>query len=148
MSSCGQLKRGSPPSRCTLAIDSLPFSGAACATSPGVSAGWRSDRDLRDRREHGLAGAAVMSSVNVQQGTHRDGDSKSAIAAADAGANVALLRLNRYASAFSTATPCLGAAGAPSSQLPAAMAGAPPVGGDGRRLQLRLPSTPSAVGSS
>ncbi|HYG97293.1 MAG TPA: hypothetical protein VD741_09335 [Solirubrobacterales bacterium] len=56
----------------------------------------------------GFAGAAVMSSVNVQQGSKRDGDSKSAIAAADAGANVALMRLNRYASAFSASTPCLG----------------------------------------
>jgi hypothetical protein len=56
----------------------------------------------------GFAGAAVMSSINVQQGSHRDGDSKSAIAAADAGANVALLRLNRYASAFSASSPCLG----------------------------------------
>ncbi|HEV2790919.1 MAG TPA: hypothetical protein VGV69_06435, partial [Solirubrobacterales bacterium] len=55
----------------------------------------------------GLASAAVMSSVNVQQGTHRDQGSKAAIAAADAGANVALLRLNRYASAFSATTPCL-----------------------------------------
>jgi hypothetical protein len=59
----------------------------------------------------GMAGAAVMSSVNVQQGSHRDGDSKSAIAAADAGANIALLRLNRYATAFSTSTPCLGVSG-------------------------------------
>lgn len=57
----------------------------------------------------GLAGTAVMSSVNIQQGSHRDNDSKSAIAAADAGANIALLRLNRYASAFSTSTPCLAA---------------------------------------
>lgn len=56
----------------------------------------------------GLASAAVISSVNVQQGSSRDGDSKSAIAAADAGANVALLRLNRYATAFTAATPCLG----------------------------------------
>lgn len=55
----------------------------------------------------GFAGAAVMSSVNAQQGSHRDSDSKSAIAAADAGANVALLRLNRYASAFSGTSPCL-----------------------------------------
>lgn len=55
----------------------------------------------------GFAGAAVMSSVNAQRGSHRDSDSKSAIAVADAGANVALLRLNRYASAFSTSTPCL-----------------------------------------
>jgi len=56
----------------------------------------------------GLASAAVVSSVHVQQGSARDGDAKSAIAAADAGANVALLRLNRYASAFSSGTPCLG----------------------------------------
>ncbi|HEX7278059.1 MAG TPA: hypothetical protein VF255_00420 [Solirubrobacterales bacterium] len=56
----------------------------------------------------GFAGAAVISSVNLQQGSHRDGDSKGAIAAADAGANVALMRLNRYANAFSAATPCLG----------------------------------------
>lgn len=56
----------------------------------------------------GFAGAAVISSVNVQRGSHRDGDSKSAIAAADAGASVALLRLNRYAGAFSASAPCLG----------------------------------------
>ena len=43
----------------------------------------------------GLAGAAVMSTVDVQQGTKRDGGSKSAIAAADAGASLARLRLNR-----------------------------------------------------
>ncbi|MDQ3724448.1 MAG: hypothetical protein M3335_00925 [Actinomycetota bacterium] len=55
----------------------------------------------------GLAGAAMMSSVNVQQGSARDNDSKSAIAAADAGANVALLRLNRYASALGPSSPCL-----------------------------------------
>jgi hypothetical protein len=56
----------------------------------------------------GLGSAAVLSSVNVQQGSHRDSDSKSAIAAADAGANIALLRLNRYASALTTSNPCLG----------------------------------------
>jgi hypothetical protein len=55
----------------------------------------------------GLGSAAVLSSVNVQQGSHRDSDSKSAIAAADAGANVALLRLNRYASTLTTTNPCL-----------------------------------------
>ncbi|HWM55858.1 MAG TPA: hypothetical protein VNO20_10770 [Solirubrobacterales bacterium] len=59
----------------------------------------------------GLAGAAVMSSVDAQRGSHRDSDSKSAIAAADAGASVALLRLNRYASALNSATPCLGLSG-------------------------------------
>ncbi len=56
----------------------------------------------------GLGSAAVLSSVSVQQGSHRDSDSKSAIAAADAGANIALLRLNRYASVLSTSNPCLG----------------------------------------
>ncbi len=58
-----------------------------------------------------LAGVAVMSSIDVQQGTKRDSDSKSAIAAADAGANVALLRLNRYASALTSSTPCIGLSG-------------------------------------
>lgn len=55
----------------------------------------------------GLAGAAVMSSVTTQQGSQRDSDSKSAIAAADAGASIALLRLNRYASALGPTSPCL-----------------------------------------
>jgi hypothetical protein len=59
----------------------------------------------------GLAGAAVMSSVDAQRGSHRDSNSKSAIAAADAGASVALLRLNRYASALNSSTPCLGLSG-------------------------------------
>jgi hypothetical protein len=54
----------------------------------------------------GLAGAAVISTVNVQQGSHRDSGSKSAIAAADAGANVALLRLKRD-SAELVSAPCL-----------------------------------------
>jgi len=57
----------------------------------------------------GLASAAVLSTVDVQRGGSRDNDSKSAIAAADAGASVALMRLNRYAGAFSTSTPCLSA---------------------------------------
>lgn len=59
----------------------------------------------------GLASTAVISSVNVQQGSHRDSDSKSAIAAADAGANIALLRLNRYASALGPTSPCLAVSG-------------------------------------
>jgi hypothetical protein len=54
-----------------------------------------------------LASAAVVASVTSQRGTARDHNSKEAIAAADAGANVALLRLNRYANA----TPCLGMSG-------------------------------------
>ena len=45
----------------------------------------------------GLASAAVIATVNVQQSTKRDHASKEAIAAADAGANIAMLRLNRFA---------------------------------------------------
>jgi hypothetical protein len=58
-----------------------------------------------------LGSVAVLSSVDVQQGSVRDHDSKEAIAAADAGASVALLRLNRFQSKLSTATPCVGPAG-------------------------------------
>jgi hypothetical protein len=57
----------------------------------------------------GLAGAAVMSSVDVQQSSHRDSGSKSAIAAADAGANVAMMQINRDRAELSTAS-CLGGA--------------------------------------
>ncbi len=55
-----------------------------------------------------LASVAVMSTVDVQQGTRRDHDSKEAIAAADAGANIALLRLNRYLPSLSVSHPCIG----------------------------------------
>jgi hypothetical protein len=58
-----------------------------------------------------LGSAAIMSSVDVQQGTARDHDSKEAIAAADAGAGLALLRLNRFQSKLNTASPCVGPAG-------------------------------------
>jgi len=58
-----------------------------------------------------LASVAVLSSVDVQQGSARDHDSKEAIAAADAGASIALWRLNRYQSSLSSATPCVGPAG-------------------------------------
>jgi hypothetical protein len=54
-----------------------------------------------------LAGAAVVSSVNVQQGSKRDSGSKSAIAAADAGANVARQRLARYATVLGGGAKCL-----------------------------------------
>jgi hypothetical protein len=54
-----------------------------------------------------LASAAVMSTVDVQRGAKRDNGSKSAIAAADAGANVAMQRLNRYGSSLSSEKPCL-----------------------------------------
>ncbi|HMI81484.1 MAG TPA: hypothetical protein VK480_06820 [Solirubrobacterales bacterium] len=87
-------------------------------------------RDLR-RNERGIAvptalmaliasfalgSVAVMSTVDVQRGTHRDHDSKEAIAAADAGANIALLRLNRFLPSLSTTTPCVGSNG--ESQIP------------------------------
>lgn len=55
-----------------------------------------------------LASVAVMSTVDVQQGTQRDHDAKEAIAAADAGANIALLRLNKYLPYLSTTKPCVG----------------------------------------
>jgi hypothetical protein len=53
-----------------------------------------------------LASAAVVATVNVQQGTHRDTSTKSAIAVADAGANIARMRIDRYAVVLAT-KPCL-----------------------------------------
>jgi hypothetical protein len=58
-----------------------------------------------------FAGAAVVYSVNTQHGTVRDHDSKQAIAAADAGANVALMRLNQFSKAVSAASPCVAVSG-------------------------------------
>jgi hypothetical protein len=58
-----------------------------------------------------FASAAVVYSVNTQHGTVRDHDTKEAIAAADAGANVALLRMNQFSKAVSTASPCVGMSG-------------------------------------
>jgi hypothetical protein len=58
----------------------------------------------------GLAGAAVVSSVDVQQGAKRDSGSKSAIAAADAGANIATMRLARYSKSLVSAQ-CIGESG-------------------------------------
>ena len=58
-----------------------------------------------------LASVAVLSSIDAQRGTARDSGSKSAIAAADAGAGLALLRLNRVRSKFNWSTRCLGPAG-------------------------------------
>jgi hypothetical protein len=53
-----------------------------------------------------LGGAAVMSTVDAQRGSKRDNGSKSAIAAADAGANVAMMRLNRHAILLNNEKPC------------------------------------------
>ena len=59
----------------------------------------------------GFGGAAVIASVDAQRGTGRDQDSKSAIAAADAGADVAMLRLNRFYGSLSATNPCVGPSG-------------------------------------
>jgi len=97
----------------------------------------------------GLAGTAVMSSVSVQQGTHRDSNSKSAIAAADAGASVALLRLNRYASALSTSAPCLGVSGTTLVLSAAAADGwCPAIAGTVGGSSYVYRSTPAVVGGT
>jgi hypothetical protein len=59
-----------------------------------------------------FASAAVVYSVNTQHGAIRDHNSKEAIAAADAGANVALMRMNQFSKAVSAANPCVGLSGA------------------------------------
>ena len=58
-----------------------------------------------------FASAAVVYSVNTQHGTVRDSGSKQAIAAADAGANVALMRLNQFSKSVSAANPCVAVSG-------------------------------------
>jgi hypothetical protein len=63
-----------------------------------------------------LASVAVLSTVNVQSGTNRDRNSKQAIAAADAGANVAMLRLNRYLPKLTPLNACVGPNG--ETQIP------------------------------
>jgi hypothetical protein len=96
-----------------------------------------------------LAGAAVISSVDVQQGTKRDSASKSAIAAADAGASVALLRLNRYASAFSGSSPCLGVSAKTLVLTTAAADGwCPAVSGTVGSSSYVYRTTPSVVGGT
>jgi hypothetical protein len=55
-----------------------------------------------------LAGTAVLATVNSQHGATRDNDSKRAIAAADAGANLARIRQTRYAYILNERNPCLG----------------------------------------
>ena len=59
----------------------------------------------------GLATAAVLSSIDAQRGSKYDSERKNAIAAADAGASVALLRLNRFQNQLTEATPCINALG-------------------------------------
>jgi hypothetical protein len=81
----------------------------------------------------GLAGAAVVTSVDVQRGTKRDSGSKSAIAAADAGANVAALRLSSYSKTLAK-SPCIAEANGTLVATEAVKSGAgagwcPPVSG-------------------
>lgn len=82
----------------------------------------------------GLGSVAVLSSIDVQQGSHRDNGSKSAIAAADAGANVALQRQNRYAISLDAEHPCLnvGSGGklAPGSQVAGEPGWCAPISGE------------------
>ena len=59
-----------------------------------------------------LAGAAVVATVDAQSGTHRDNSAKAAIAAADAGANVARSRQTHYGFLLSNQNPCLQVGGA------------------------------------
>jgi hypothetical protein len=54
-----------------------------------------------------LAGAAVVATIDVQHGATRDDSSKSALAAADAGANIARVRQARYAFVLNPSNPCL-----------------------------------------
>jgi hypothetical protein len=57
----------------------------------------------------GLVTAAALSTISVQRGTSVDEDRKAAIAAADAGANIALLRQNKVHSATTYMSyPCIG----------------------------------------
>jgi hypothetical protein len=60
----------------------------------------------------GLVTAAALSTIHAQRGTSGDEDRKAAIAAADAGANVALLRQNKVHSATTNMSyPCIGVGG-------------------------------------
>ena len=59
----------------------------------------------------GISSAAVVATVNTQRSTARDNSSKEALGAADAGASVALMRLNRYASSLNSSNPCLAVSG-------------------------------------
>lgn len=54
-----------------------------------------------------LAGAAVVATTDVQLGSSRDNSSKNAIAAADAGIDVAQARQNRYGFVLNSYNPCL-----------------------------------------
>lgn len=93
-----------------------------------------------------LASAAVMATVDVQQGSKRDNSSKSAIAAADAGANIARLRMNRYAYVLSGANPCLRVGSGGNLEGTAAVGGwCPPVTGTVGGAAYSYRTTPVGV---
>jgi hypothetical protein len=75
----------------------------------------------------GLATAAIFSSIDAQQGTALDSARKNSIAAADAGASVALMRLNRFQDDLSEATPCIGPLGEPMPETSTGSGWCPPV---------------------
>ncbi|HEY3492436.1 MAG TPA: hypothetical protein VGK43_05760, partial [Solirubrobacterales bacterium] len=66
-----------------------------------------------------LAGAAVVATTDVQIGAQRDDSSKDAIAAADAGANVARVRQTRYGYVLNNWNPCLVVVGGELTKGPA-----------------------------
>jgi hypothetical protein len=73
-----------------------------------------------------LAGAAVVATVDVQQGATRDGSVKRAIAAADAGASIARARQTRYGFVLNELNRCLkvGETGKLEKALPEQVGGA------------------------
>jgi hypothetical protein len=58
-----------------------------------------------------VVSAALIASVDVQRGSTRDGATKRALAAADGGASVAILRQNKLGALTSSSSPCLGTGG-------------------------------------
>jgi len=89
-----------------------------------------------------LAGVAVMSTVDVQHSSHRDSGSKSAIAAADAGANVAMARLKRDSAELGPEATCL------EGETPEANGWCPPVEGEvgGAEYSYQVSQAGSACG--
>jgi hypothetical protein len=95
-----------------------------------------------------LATAAVMVTVDVQQGSHRDSSTKSAIAAADAGASVARQRLARYATVLGSGAKCLtvGSGGLLQSASASADGWCPEVKGTVGGATYSYRTTPTGIG--
>src|SRR2546423_15656318 len=69
-----------------------------------------------------LASAALFASVGVQQGSANDSNRKLAIAAGDAGANIALFRLNKMQGQLASQTPGMAGGGGGITPSPATAA--------------------------